>query len=181
MGKICIGDNLQIHCYKHNGKIHRASNEAVVLDIKKDYIVVGNCNVLLSKSDGKTRKLKGMAILYFFKDKWFNVIAQIKNTGISYYCNVATPFIIEEGAIKYIDYDLDLRILPTGEYRILDRLEYKYHKKNMNYSNELDNAVKNGLDELIQLYRSHSKIFDVKENLKYRSKYEELKKKDEIY
>ena len=42
MKNICIGDKFQIQCYKHNGKIHRSWDEAVVLDIKKDYIVFGN-------------------------------------------------------------------------------------------------------------------------------------------
>ena len=37
MDKIRIGDNLQIQCYKHNKRIHRCWDEAVVLDIKKDY------------------------------------------------------------------------------------------------------------------------------------------------
>ena len=44
MDKLCIGDQLQIQCYKHNGKVHRAWNEAVLLDEKKDYMVFGNNN-----------------------------------------------------------------------------------------------------------------------------------------
>ena len=40
MKNLCIGDNLQIHCYKHNGKVHRIWDEAVILDVKKDYIPV---------------------------------------------------------------------------------------------------------------------------------------------
>ena len=39
MNNIKIGDRLQIQCYKHNGRIHRAWDEAIVLDIKPDYIV----------------------------------------------------------------------------------------------------------------------------------------------
>ena len=61
---------------------------------------------------------------------------QLKKDGIFYYCNIATPYIIEEKTIKYIDYDLDLRVFPSGEYKILDRMEYKYHKKIMHYSDE---------------------------------------------
>ena len=36
MKQICIGDRYQIQCYKHNGKIHRAWDEAIVLDVKKE-------------------------------------------------------------------------------------------------------------------------------------------------
>ena len=34
-----IGDKLEIHCYKHNGHLHRQWDEAVLLDVKEDYMV----------------------------------------------------------------------------------------------------------------------------------------------
>lgn len=176
MNKMCIGDNYQIQCYKHNGKIHRSWSEAVVLDVQKDYIVFGNNRALVIEADGRTRRTGEPAVMYFFKNKWFNIIAQLKKDGISYYCNIATPFIIEEGTVKYIDYDLDLRIYNTGEYKILDRMEYKYHKKIMNYSDDLDRAIKNGLDELIKLYESGSPLFKTETNLKYYEEYLKVKK-----
>ena len=39
---IKIGDKLEIHCYKHNGHLHRQWDEAVLLDVKDDYMVFGN-------------------------------------------------------------------------------------------------------------------------------------------
>lgn len=176
MKTICIGDEFKIQCYKHNGKVHRFWNEAVIIDVKKDYIVCSNNRTLVIESDGSTRKTREPAVMYFFKDRWFNVIAQLKKEGISYYCNIATPYIIEDGTIKYIDYDLDLRIFPSGEYKILDRLEYNYHKKLMGYSDDLDKAIKNGLDDLIKLYTSGSPIFKTEPNLKYYEEYLKLKK-----
>ncbi len=176
MKNICIGDKFQIQCYKHDGKVHRCWEEAVVIDIKKDYIVFGNKKTLVTRSEGITWRTKEPAIMYFFRNKWFNVIAQLKKDGIYYYCNIATPYIIEEETIKYIDYDLDLRIFPTGEYKILDKLEYKYHKKIMGYSDDLDKAIKNGLDELINLYKNGSIIFNEESNYHYHEMYEEIKK-----
>lgn len=174
MKPLCIGDKLKIQCYKHNGKVHRYWNEAVIVDVKKDYIVCSNNRTLVIESDGSTRKTREPAVMYFFRDRWFNVIAQLKEDGISYYCNIATPYIIEDDTIKYIDYDLDLRIFPTGEYKILDRLEYNYHKKLMGYSKELDTAIKNGLDDLIKTYEAGSEIFETEPNLKYHEEYLEL-------
>ena len=130
-----------IHCYKHDGNIHRSWDEAVLLKKNDDYIVFGNNKTIVTESDGRTWRTKEPAIMYFFKDKWFNIIAQIKKDGIYYYCNIASPYIIEENTIKYIDYDLDLRIFPSGDYKILDKGEYKYHKRIMNYSDELDKFV----------------------------------------
>ena len=47
MEPINIGDNLKIQCYKHNGKVHRYWNEAVIIDIKEDYT---KKNVIATKS-----------------------------------------------------------------------------------------------------------------------------------
>ena len=34
---IKVGDKLEMHCYKHNGNLHKKWDEAVVLDIFDDY------------------------------------------------------------------------------------------------------------------------------------------------
>ena len=167
MKKICIGDKFQIQCYKHNGKIHRSWDEAVVLDVKKDYIVFGNNKTKVTEAQGTFWKTKEPAVMYFFKNEWYNIISQMKKDGIYYYCNIATPFILEEGTIKYIDYDLDLRIFPTGEYKILDKLEYEYHKKIMGYSEELDKVVTNSLEKLISEYKNNTIMFNTKNNKEY--------------
>lgn len=174
MNKIKVGDKLQIHCYKHNGKIHRVWDEAVVLDIKKDYIVCGNNKTKVTESEGNIWRTKEPAVMYFFKDKWFNVISQLKKDGIYYYCNIATPFIIEDDVIKYIDYDLDLRIYSSGEYKILDELEYKYHSKVMKYSMDLDFVIRGALQELINLYKSRFIVFSSQMNYAYYDEYRKV-------
>ena len=85
-----------------------------------------------------------------------------------------TISVYEDGTIKYIDYDLDLRVFPSGEYKILDRMEYKYHKKIMKYSNELDYVIRNSLTELINLYKKGYFSFDSKLNLHYYDEYKIL-------
>ena len=176
MKKMYIGEHYQIQCYKHNGKIHRAWDEAIVLDINEDYIVFGNNKTKVTESEGTTWRTKEPAIMYFFKNKWYNVIAQMKKDGIYYYCNIATPYLIEEGTIKYIDYDLDLRIFPKGEYKVLDKLEYQYHKKKMNYSDDLDIVINSAMDELINDYVNGSNIFSEEMNKMYLEKYMSVKK-----
>ena len=175
MKKMNVGDHFQIQCYKHSGKIHRAWDEAVMLDIKDNYIVFGNNKTKVTESEGTTWRTKEPAIMYFFEDKWYNVIAQMKKDGIYYYCNIATPYLIEEGTIKYIDYDLDLRIFPKGEYKVLDKLEYQYHKKKMNYSDDLDIVVNAAMDELIDDYVNGSNIFNEELNKLYLEKYLNIK------
>lgn len=156
MKKIKIGDKLQIHCYKHNGKIHRTWEDTIVLDVKEDYIVCVNNKTKVTENDGRTHRTKEPAILFFYTNKWYNIIAQFKEFGLFYYCNIASPYIIDENIIKYIDYDLDLRVFPDGGYRVLDKNEYKYHKRIMNYSDELDFILNKELDDLIN-YKNNEK------------------------
>lgn len=154
------GERLSIHSYKHDGKIHRSWDEAIYLDENNDYFVFANYKTIVTESDGRTWKTKEPAIMYFSKTNWFNIIGQIKNNGIYYYCNIASPYVIEDKTIKYIDYDLDLRVFPDGSFKVLDRGEYQYHKKLMNYSNDIDKILKEELTKLINIVRRKEYPFD---------------------
>jgi len=170
------GDKLEIHCYKHNGKIDRISGEAIVLDVTDDYLVCANNKVKITENDGRSHRTKETAILFFYKDEWFNILAQLKKYGLFYYCNIASPYVLDGNIIKYIDYDLDLRVFPDGAFKILDRGEYKYHKAKMNYPDEIDKIVKDDLSNLISLAREKQNPFNVMVIDDYYYRYNKLKK-----
>ena len=146
-------DVLKIQCYKHNGDVYRNWDETLVLEVNEDYIVCANNRVKVTEIDGRKWTTKEPAILFFYKEYWFNIIAQFKKNGIYYYCNIATPFVIDDMTIKYIDYDLDLRVFPDGTFRVLDRGEYEYHKSKMKYGKEIDTVVNKELNNLIDIYK----------------------------
>ncbi len=178
MENLKIGRKYIIHSYKHNGKIHRAWDEAVLLDITDDFLVFGNNRTKVTETDGRTWKTKEPAIMYFYFNRWFNVIGQIKKDGIYYYCNMASPFIIEDGTIKYIDYDLDLRVFNDGSMKVLDKSEYKYHQVKMNYPKEIDTILNKELSSLIDLVKNKKTAFDKNEIDKYHYKYLMVKEKN---
>jgi protein associated with RNAse G/E len=176
MQNILIGDKLQIQCYKHDGKIHRAWSEAVVIDVKEEYIVCGNYKTLVIESQGHAWKTKEPAVMYFFKDKWYNVITQFKSDGIYFYCNIASPYIIEENTIKYIDYDLDLRVFPDGQHKVLDIAEYEAHKKEMEYGKDLDGILNDSLKKLIKRFENGDIVFNKESNINLKKVYEDKTK-----
>ena len=171
MKNIKTGDEFLVHCYKHDGKINTCYDKSTLISIKKNYLVFGNNRTKVTEADGRIWFTKEPAIVYYYKDRWYNVIAQFKENGIYYYCNIASPSIIEGKVIKYIDYDLDLRCFPDGEYKILDESEYQYHKKKMNYSDEIDKIVNAELEKLIELYKNKKGPFNEKEIKYYYEKY----------
>ena len=104
--------------------------------------------------------------MFFYKKRWFNIIAQLKEDGIFYYCNIASPFVIDAYALKYIDYDLDLRVFSDGAFKILDRNEYNYHKKLMKYPKEINYIIKEELSNLIEMKKASEFPFN-KESIEY--------------
>lgn len=176
MNEVKVGDVLKIQCYKHNGQIYRNWDEAIVLEINPSYIVCANNKARVTEIDGRKWHTKEPAVIFFYKDRWFNIISQFKKNGIYYYCNIATPYVIEEKTIKYIDYDLDLRVFPDGGYKILDHNEYKYHKKKMKYPEEIDIIINKELQKLIKMRKNNEGPFDRKEIKKYKDLYKELNK-----
>lgn len=153
MNNIQIGEKLEIHEYKHNGKVYRAWDEAVLLFENEEYAVYGNDCARVKKDDGLVYNNAEPNIMYFFKNNFYNVIGQLKKRGLYYKCNIASPYIIDNKTIKFIDYDLDLKIFPDGSFRILDRMEYKRNKKEMGYSDELDEVLNEQLSSLIQMFK----------------------------
>ena len=83
----------------------------------------------------------------------------IRDDGIHYYCNISSPFVYDDEALKYIDYDLDLKVFPDMTYKILDEDEYNEHKKNMNYPKALDRILYNNMDQLIKVVRQKNGPF----------------------
>lgn len=85
---------------------------------------------------------------------------------------------MEENTVKFIDYDLDLRVYADGSFKVLDRGEYKYHQKLMNYPEKLDKILKDELTNLIELSKSKKDGFNNEEIKKQFAAYERLKKKN---
>lgn len=176
MKKLEIGDKVSIHCYKHDGTIEHTSDFSIVLENNDDVLICGNGKTKITEKDGRCYYTNEPAIIFFYKKNWYNIIAQLKKHGLFYYCNIATPYVVDEKVIKYIDYDLDLRVFPDGGFRVLDRNEYKYHKKIMHYSEDLDLVIKNELANLIEIKRNNGEPFNEEIINKYYKKYQELQK-----
>lgn len=143
------GDIVQIHSYKHNGQIHRVWQETMVLKSTPKILIGANERTLVTESDGRTWLTREPSITYFHTELWFNIICMLREDGVYYYCNMSSPFVFDHNAIKYIDYDLDVKIFPDMSYTLLDEDEYEQHKKEMNYPPVIDSILKANVNKLI--------------------------------
>lgn len=154
------GSSIQVQSYKHNGTLHRIWEETVVLKGTSNVVIGGNDRILVKESDGRHWRTREPAICYFDSEKWFNTIGMIRADGIYYYCNLGTPFTWDQEALKYIDYDLDIKVFPDMTYCILDEDEYEEHRKSMNYPQAIDNIIKASMTELISWITQRKGPFD---------------------
>ena len=155
-----IGQRVEIHSYKHDGKIHRVWKYGYIVDINEKYLVIVNNKTRVIESTGRAWQTKEPAVCFFFTNKWYNIISMIRSNGIHYYCNMASPFVWDGEAIKYIDYDLDLKVFPNDRMKVLDEREYESHAKMMNYSAKLDYIINNELNELMKVVLHSDNIYN---------------------
>lgn len=143
------GSTIEIQSYKHDGSLHRTWDETLILSGSKETIIGGNNQTIVTESDGRKWQTKEPAIIYFSTTEWFNIICMIRPDGNYYYCNLGSPVTWDEEALKYIDYDLDIKVFPNGTYKLLDEDEYSLHREKMNYPLKLDKILRRHVDELI--------------------------------
>ena len=146
-----IDSNVPVHSYKHNGKIHRVWESVRVLEVAENVIITASNKALVVEADGRIWKTTEPAISYFFDDLWFNVIAILRADGIHFYCNLSSPCLYDEGALKYIDYDLDLKVFPNYRYKVLDEYEFNKHRREMNYPEDIQKIVRTQMNKLIDM------------------------------
>ncbi len=173
-----VGRWLGIQCYKHDGKIHRCWDRGLVVYNDDDFIIVATKKAKVIEANGRRWFTKEPAVTIFSKKEWWNVICMIKPDGICYYCNIASPSLVEMENIKYIDYDLDTKLFPDGNIRILDEKEYAHHKSLYNYSNELDIVLKYQTNEIMKLMKSKQYPFDDSKIKEYYDKYLSMTNKE---
>ncbi len=168
---------VHIQSYKHDGSLHRTWAKGFVIESNEEQAVVVTDKTWVIESDGRRWLTREPAICFFYPNAWFNIIAMIRKTGIHYYCNIASPSLYDGEAIKNIDYDLDVRVYPTGEYDILDEDEYARHGKRMEYSEELKEVIENQMQRLLYKVRERETPFNEFMINEYYKKYQKLRKK----
>ncbi len=175
--KLSTGMNVPIHSYKHNRMLHRIWKKTVVLYADEHVLVTGHQKTKVIEHDGRSWYTKEPAICYFYTDLWFNVIGMIKKDGVHFYCNLASPYLYDGEAIKYIDYDLDIKAFPNHTYIILDEKEYKIHMNKMDYPEDIKQIIEDQFQILLNRIKHLDKPFDESDIHTYYDQYKKLVKK----
>lgn len=133
---------IQVQAYKHDGSFHRIWSHGFVVRDDNEYIVIVSNRARVVESNEHRWHTKEKAVFIFSKTEWFNTIATIREDGLHFYVNIASPAIIDKGFIKFVDYDLDIKSFPNGFTKVLDINEFNAHCEKYGYSNELKDILK---------------------------------------
>lgn len=138
-----------MHAYKFNGFLYRSYEFPSIIEENDEYVCIDTSKAKVIFYKKEIKKLvfsrnNRPTIWYFFKKEWFNIILSIKFQKVYTYINVASPYIIEEEAIKFIDLDLDYlnKDLFNGKWEELDLDEFEQNSVEYKYPSELIEKVK---------------------------------------
>ncbi|VEU59765.1 DUF402 domain-containing protein [Mesomycoplasma neurolyticum] len=157
-----------VQAYKYNGKLYRQWNGVRIIDDKKNYLVA-YMNKKTRVQEKKTHRwnIKSNTLWFFHKYNFFNAIVTIEGNKNYIYVNLASPFFMEDDTIKYIDFDLDIKVYHGKEINIIDKNEFFMNAKKMDYSKKLTKLIFEELKKIVDLYYSSEFIFDNKFLSKY--------------
>jgi len=142
-------NKVEIISYKHNGDLHRVWQYGYIVRETSDMLVLVNDRANVIDGDGRRWRTKEPAVCYFFKEYWFNIICMMRNHSVYYYCNLSSPYVKDEEGIKYIDYDLDVKVFPSGDKLVLDRDEFDFNKLDLQYPADLIVIIEKNLKLLL--------------------------------
>jgi protein associated with RNAse G/E len=157
-----------IKSFKHNGSIHRVwlenwrvPTEALTAEHANEqmHVFVSNQTPII-EADGKEWVSRVPSVSFFIPGQWYNIVALIETTGIRYYCNIASPSYWNGDMLTYIDYDLDVIVLPGGSYQVVDEDEYVAHQHIYHYSAIVKEKVEAGLSALLARVVARQQPFD---------------------
>ena len=137
-------------------------------------VVVVNNKTRVIESSGRVWYTKEPAVCYFFAKQWFNVISMLRSNGVHFYCNIASPTLWDDEALKYIDYDLDLKVFPNNTIKVLDQKEYAKHTISMSYPQKLDEILNKELNNLLTKVEENHELFSKQKVYQYFDTYKKI-------
>jgi uncharacterized protein len=146
-----VGEQIDIVSFKHGGNFHRKWEGSKVL-LADDILIVSNYHPEVTEADGRIHTYPGLSIAIFYPDEWWNIVMIYRYNSklVSYYCNIASPFRMDEDkrCIAYVDYDIDLIVQPNRNFKVVDENEFVENRQKYYYPHNISQRVKLAVKQL---------------------------------
>lgn len=154
---------INIQAYKYNGFLYRQWTNGRVISNTFSHIVVSLKGSIVKKYGVKPWRLVEPTIFVFPKKSMHNLIITHKpgsHFQYRYYINLASDFIFEDNTIKFIDFDLDIKIYNKKTFEIVDRHEFHENKIKMNYPQKLNFLLSREISKILLQLIQQKSIFN---------------------
>lgn len=158
-----------IQAYKYGGRLHYEWPAEIIYQNEQYVMVLCRAGrALTHHTKGKTFTMPYPSIEIFFFDEWYTCAITFQSPErLMYYCNIAMPAELKEGALSFLDLDLDVLKEPDEDWKVVDRDEFIAHQKELNYPAELVARAELALEQLQQ--QIETKQFPFNGEIDYRA------------
>lgn len=156
------GETIDIVSYKHGENFHRKWQGSKVLS-SEEILVLANYNPKVTEANGRKHSYPGLSIALFYPNQWWNIVMiyRYNKKLVSYYCNIASPFQVdqEKRSIAYVDYDVDLIVQPNMHFKVVDEHEFVENRQKYYYPQSISQHVELAVRQLIEWIKQRKEPF----------------------
>lgn len=159
MNEVQLQHFVDIQAFKYDGTLYRQWNGTKIILNDANYIGCLLNKTKVIEKDGQKWVIKEPTLWFFSKSNFFNVTVNVKEDGLYYYCNLASPFFFEENTIKFIDFDYDIKVYPNKPFLVVDHIDFSRNKEKW-YDENITNVIYKNISVLSQMFYLKKEIFD---------------------
>lgn len=150
---------INVQAYKYNGDLYRQWNGSKIIKNDSQNIILYNFHSRIMEKSGKSWQVSEPSLWIFPKNENYNVNVLLRPEGNYYYINLTSPFIFEDNTIKYIDFDIDIKVYPKKEIEIVDIKEFQKNIKDYGYPPSVRKMVYKQVQNLLMFYEKQTSFF----------------------
>lgn len=156
-GTVTPGSRILLRATKFDGSPHWIQPFTVVSDDGCLLVARYRARTPIFTSRGEFRSPYNSRA-YFWRDRWYNVF-RLARPGCElslWYCNIATPAVVDCDQLTYADLDLDVIVRPEGAIKVQDRDDFERHRQLYAYPSDVAARAEEAACEVIALAKARA-------------------------
>lgn len=130
-----VGDKIILRAYKSDGHCYRW-HEVIVENIEQNCVtVVGQSGRRIHQPDGGfvTRHVS-RSHLWLDRPIFILELFEVDGTLAEVYANINSPVVVDDGEVRFTDYELDVSWIPGNPIRVVDEDEFEEAVEKFGYT-----------------------------------------------
>jgi protein associated with RNAse G/E len=146
-------DRLTVNSRKYDGTLSRSWQADIIESSPEAIVLVGQFESEVQHDKLGIIRRGTVSYEYYWLQRWYSVFRFHEPNGVlrNYYCNINMPPMISQGALDYVDLDIDVLVWPDFSYEIVDRDEFEMNAERFGYSEFVRDKAEEAFERIIQM------------------------------